>query len=146
MVQFFIVSATRLGLEMQRKAKTEIDHPAEDGTKALEQSVMGDRHGERVWSCLAFVVHPRNPGAGAGPCRLNRKPVAATCPGMVEGRRSMGTATNGTWWLAGGETHADPLFFGTQMAHGSWCTGMGTGSWMFGLLGPSGLLLELLGA
>ena len=32
----------------------------------------------------------------------------------------MGTATDGTWWLAGRATHADPLFFGTRMAHGSW--------------------------
>ena len=36
-----LVTATRAwASEMQRRAKAEIDHPAEDGTEALEQSVM----------------------------------------------------------------------------------------------------------
>ena len=37
-----LVTATRAwASEVQRRAKVEIDHPAEDGMKALEQSVMG---------------------------------------------------------------------------------------------------------
>ena len=101
------VTATRAwASEVQRRAKEEIDHPAEDGMEGSGAIGHGDRHGERVWPHHALVVHRGNPGAGAWACGLDLEPMSATCAGMDEGRRSMGTATNGTWRLAGSATHA----------------------------------------
>ena len=124
-----IVSATRAwASEMQRKAKAEIDHPTEDGTRALEQSVMGidmeNAYGRVLRSSCILATLELAPGLAALTGSQWQRPVQAWL--KVGERWEQRSTERGGW--QGAATHADPLFFGTRMAHGSWCTGMGTGS------------------
>ena len=77
-----IVSATRAwASEMQRKAKAEIDHPTEDGTRALEQSVMGidmeNAYGRVLRSSCIFATLELAPGLAALTGSQWQRPVQA---------------------------------------------------------------------
>ena len=121
-----LVTATRAwASEVQRRAKAEIDHPAEAGTKGLEQSVLGidmeNAFGRILRSSCIEATLELAPGLAALTGSRWQRPVQAW---MKMGDRWV-AATYGTRRLAGSAAHAGPLLIDTRMADGSWCAGMG---------------------
>ena len=126
-----LVTATRAwASEVQRRAKAEIDHPAEDGMKALEQSVMGidmeNAYGRVLRSSCIEATLELVLGLAALTASQWQRPVQAW---MKMEDRWVQRPTERGGWQGARLMQVLYLLIDTGMADGSWCAGMGTGCW-----------------